>query len=424
MSFLISSSGLTTRHVLHQYGALSRTYSTPVRPLVESIAYVISARFNSRSTRPAAKSARPASSSERPILQRGAKVTKVGDESARKAWPSSNSMRTAGQPSVAYFLKNPAVQPAKPPHLTKPFDSTRSVDDAQRRQDKNPGNEYLHEYKESGAHLWSTTHERIPLLWHGIWSLLAVAGVYGTLAYLDVKAGIPSSDGSQLPERATLSQSWYLTPTVISEGIKATWNALDDITITFILVNTAMWLPPARRLLGRSGLRGLRPFQVSHHSWLYGAKQAAYEGVLLVLFLPGVVHYFDGDFFHIAAIMTSVPLITLNFWNLGVRYNLIPPISMILGPRYGNYAIFGVYCVAYATEKMWVPQTLIFRLEPWSLLLAQVSVCGVFLARGPAVLRLVAMVCIGLPTLIEHVLTPYRRLCLVLCLAAHMPYAT
>lgn len=418
MSFLISSSGLTTRHIL-QYGALSRTYSTPVRPSFQSIAYKISARFNSRSTRPAAKSTRPASSSERPTPQRGAKVTKVGDGSVNRAWPSSNSVRIARQPSVANFPKKPAVQPAKPPHLTKP---TRSVKDVQPRQGKSSGNEYSHKDQESDAYLRSTTRG---LMWSGIWSLLAVANTYGLLAYLDVKAGIPSSDGSQLPERPTMSHSWYLTPTVISEGIKATLAGLDGVTIGVILANTAMWLPPVRRLLGRSGLRGLRNYQVSRHSWSYGAKKAVGEGVPLVLFLPGVVHYFDGDVFHIAAFMISVPLITLNLWNLAVRCNLIPPISMILSPRYGGYAIFGVYCVAYATEKMWIPQTLIFRLEPWSLLLAQVSLCGYFLARGPTIsAKCTAMVCIGLSTLIEHVLTPYRRFCSVLCLAAHMPYST
>jgi hypothetical protein len=423
MSFLISSSGLTTRHVL-RYGALFRTYSTPVRPSVQSIAYIISARFKSGSTRPAAKSARPASSSERPTLQRGAKVTKVGDGSASKAWPSSNSMRTAGQPLVAYFPKLPAVQPAKPPHLTKPSDPTRSMKDVQPRQGKSSGNESLHEDQESDAHLRSTTHRQNPLLWSGIWSLLAVAGTYGILAYLDVKAGIPSSDGSQLPERPTLSQSWYLTPTVISEGIKATLAGLDSVTIGFILANTAMCLPPIQKLLARSGLR---PFQVVNHSWSLAARYAVEEGVFLVLFLPGVVHYFYGDPFHIAAFAISVQLITSNLWNFATRYNFVPAVSKMLGPRYhcyGNYAIFGVYCVAYATEKMWVPPTLIFRLEPWSLLLAQVSLCGYFLARGPVFARLITMVCIGLPTLIEHVLTPFRRFCSVLCLVAHMSYAT
>ena len=362
--FFLSSSGLTTRRIL-QHGALPLAYSIPVRPSVQPIAYIISARFNSGSTKPAAKPARPASSSKRPLLQRRAKVTKVGDESASKEWPSSNSLDS-----------------------------------------------------------WPNTHGRIPLLWPSVWSLLAVAGIYGTLAYLDVKAGIPSSDGSQLPERTTLSRSWYLTPTVVSEGIKATWNELDGITIGIILANTAMCLPPIRKLLGRSGLPGLRPFQLAQHSWSYGAKQAVKEGLLLVLFLPGVVHYFDGDLFHIAAFVISVPLITSNLSKFAVRFNFIPDVSMTLGPHYSNYAIFGVYCVAYATERMWAPHTLIFRLEPSSLLQALVFWYGYFLTRGSALARHASFVSIGLPALIEHMLTASRRFWSVLCLAAHMPYAT
>jgi hypothetical protein len=251
-----------------------------------------------------------------------------------------------------------------------------------------------------------------------------VAGVYGTLAYLDVKAGIPSSDGSQLPERATLSQSWYLTPTIISEGIKATWNALDDIAIISILVNTAMWLPPARRLLGRSGLRGLRTFQVSRHSWSYGAKQAAYEGVLLVLFLPGVIHYFDGDVFHFAAFANSVLLITACLGVFALRYKSIPVENLSIAPRNIISAIIGVYCVTYATERIWIPPALIFRLEPWSILLAHVFYCGLKMARGPMLARIAYLVLHRPSNAIEHMLTPSRRFCSVLCLAAHMPYST
>jgi membrane associated rhomboid family serine protease len=225
---------------------------------------------------------------------------------------------------------------------------------------------------------------RRKLLWPGIWTLLALAGTYGTLGYLDVKAGIPSSDGSQLPERAQLPQTWYLTPTVISEGIKAGWNELDNLTIGIVVATFAIHLlkrsplPIWERLIHITGEAKWTTFTYTlvNSSWAHAATNMA----ALAWFLPGVVRYFDGDLFHTSAFLISVPLITSYLTHFAYRFNLANGLVLNLGASGSIAAAFGVYCVAYAHEKVWVPQGLILRLDAiyWGLLFAASQAYSMF----------------------------------------------
>lgn len=217
---------------------------------------------------------------------------------------------------------------------------------------------------------------RRKLLWPGIWTVLALAGTYGSLAYLDVKAGVPSSDGSQLPERAQLPQTWYLTPTVIREGIQAGWNELDNLTIGIVAATFAIHLlkrsplPIWEKLIHVTGEARWTAFTypLVNSSWSHAAQNMA----ALVWFLPGVVRYFDGDLFHTSAFLVSVPLITSYFTHFAYRFNMASGLVLNLGASGGIAAVLGIYSVAYANEKIWTPHGLVLRLDAmyWVLLFA------------------------------------------------------
>ena len=217
---------------------------------------------------------------------------------------------------------------------------------------------------------------RRKLLWPGIWTVLALAGTYGTLAYLDVKAGVPSSDGSHLLERAQLPQTWYLTPTVIFEGVKAGWNELDNLTVGIVIATFAVHLlkrsplPIWEKLIHITGEKKWTAFTypLVNSSWAHATTNMA----ALVWFLPGVVRYFDGDLFHTVAFLTSVPLITSYLTHLAYRLNLAFGLVLNLGASGSIAAALGVYCVVYANEKLWLPQGLVVRVDAmyWGLLFA------------------------------------------------------
>jgi membrane associated rhomboid family serine protease len=209
--------------------------------------------------------------------------------------------------------------------------------------------------------------QRRKLLWPGIWTLFALAGTYGTFAYLDVKSGIPSSDGSHLPERAKLPQTWYLTPTVVLEGVKAGWNELDNLTIGIVVATFAIHLlrksplPIWENLIHITGEKKYTAFTYTfvNASWAHAATNMA----ALVWFLPGVVRYFDGDLFHTAAFLTGVPLITSYLSHFAYRFGISTGLVLNLGASGAIAAAFGAYCVVYADEKMWAPQLLVLRID-------------------------------------------------------------
>ncbi|KAJ4350803.1 hypothetical protein N0V95_004416 [Ascochyta clinopodiicola] len=217
---------------------------------------------------------------------------------------------------------------------------------------------------------------RRKLLVPGIWTLLALSFTYLALAFLDVKTGIPSSDGSQLPERAQPPQTWYLTPTVVLEGVKAGWDELDNLTIGIVVATFAIHLlkrsplPIWEKLIHITGEKKWTAFTypLVNASWAHAATNMA----ALVWFLPGVVRYFDGDLFHTAAFLVSVPLITSYIAHFAYRINLANGLIMNLGASGAIAAALGIYCVVYANEKMWLPQGLILRLDTmyWGMLFA------------------------------------------------------
>lgn len=211
--------------------------------------------------------------------------------------------------------------------------------------------------------------QRRKLLWPGIWTVFALAGTYGTLAYLDVKAGIPSSDGSHLPERvsAQLPQTWYLTPDVIVQGAKAGWKDVDNLTIGIIVATFAIHLlkrsplPIWERLIHINGEKLWTTFTYPfvNADW----KHAATNMVSLYWVLPSVVRYFDGDLFHTSAFLLSAPLITSYLNHFAYRFGISTGLVLNLGASGAIAAAFGAYCVAYANEKLWSPQGVFLRLD-------------------------------------------------------------
>ncbi|KAF9691081.1 hypothetical protein EKO04_011121 [Ascochyta lentis] len=217
---------------------------------------------------------------------------------------------------------------------------------------------------------------RKKLLVPGIWTVLALSVTYLTFAFLDVKAGIPSSDGSHLSERTQVPQTWYLNPTVVFEGVKAGWNELDNLTIGIVVVTFAVHLlkrsplPIWENLIHITGEKKWTAFTypLVNTSWAHAATNMA----ALAWFLPGVVRYFDGDLFHTAAFLVSVPLMTSYLAHFAYRLRLANGLVMSLGASGVIAAALGVHCVVYADEKMWLPQGLVLRLDTmyWGMLFA------------------------------------------------------
>lgn len=209
--------------------------------------------------------------------------------------------------------------------------------------------------------------KRRQLLWPGIWTLLALTGTYGTLAYLDVKAGVPSSDGSQLPERTQLPQTWYITPTVVIEGVKGCWRDLDYLSIGIISVTVAVHflkkspLPIWENLIHITGERKWTAFTypLVNTSWGHAAANMG----ALIWFMPSVVRYFDGDLFHTSAFFVSIPLITSYITHFAYRFNFASGLVLNMGASGAIAAVFGAYCAANPHEKVWVPWSLVFRLD-------------------------------------------------------------
>lgn len=217
---------------------------------------------------------------------------------------------------------------------------------------------------------------RRKLLWPGIWTVLALAGTYGTFAYFDVKAGVSSSDGSQRPDRTQLPQTWYLTPTVVLEGAKAAWNELDNLTIGIVVATLAIHLlkrsplPIWENLIHVTGEAKWTAFTypLVNSSWGHAVQNMT----ALTWLLPSVVYYFDGDLFHTAAFLVSVPLITSYLTHFVYRLNLASGLVLNLGASGAIAAAFGVYSVAYANEKLWTPPGLVLRLDAmyWAMMYA------------------------------------------------------
>jgi membrane associated rhomboid family serine protease len=206
---------------------------------------------------------------------------------------------------------------------------------------------------------------RVKVLWPGIWTVFALAGTWGTLAYLDARLS-PSAE-TQLPERATIPQSWFLTPTVIKEGVIAGWNELDNLTIGIVVASIGVHLlkrsplPIWEKLIHITGEKKYTAFTYPfvHGDWSHLAQNSH----ALIWFLPAVVHYLDGDVFHAAALFVSVPLLTSYLSHFAFRWGLLKGIPLNMGSSGVGAAIIGAFCVAYPDEKVWVPNLFVLRLD-------------------------------------------------------------
>ncbi|KAH6633522.1 hypothetical protein C7974DRAFT_375596 [Boeremia exigua] len=383
MSFLTPGLSPTTR-CISKCGIPFRSQFTLHNQCPVSMVFV---RFKSRVARPTpSKTAKPVS---RPAALDNTTMKKgsANLDPTKKASLLLNSLRKSARPAPAAssavkpasLSARPAVKPASkvvpaPPVSTV---SPRSFMKEPPPQNHESEDEVLLEIdaKEEAIQRRIEIMRR-KVLWPGVWTLSALVGTYVTLAYLDVKTGVPSSDGSHLPERAQLPQNWYLTPTIILEGAKAAWNELDNLTIGIVVASLAIHLlkksplPIWEKLIHITGEAKWTAFTypLINSSWTHAVQNMA----ALAWFLPGVVHYFDGDLFHTSAFLVSVPLITSYVTHFAYRFNLASGLVLNLGASGAIAAAFGVYCVAYAHEKVWAPPALILRLDAmyWGLIFA------------------------------------------------------
>ncbi|KAH7066450.1 hypothetical protein FB567DRAFT_551384 [Paraphoma chrysanthemicola] len=216
--------------------------------------------------------------------------------------------------------------------------------------------------------------DRTKLLWPGIWTFFALTGTYAGFAYLDARYGSSPVSLEQLPARAKLPQDWFLTPTVIREGIKAGWNELDKLTIGIVVASIAIQLtrksplPFWERLMHITGEKKYTAFTYPfvHSSWGHLAQNM----FALCWFMPGVVRYLDCDYFHAAALFASVPLITSYLQHFAFRWGPATGVPLNMGSSGAVAAMFGAYCVAYADEKVWLPSFIVVRLDAkyWAIL--------------------------------------------------------
>jgi membrane associated rhomboid family serine protease len=210
--------------------------------------------------------------------------------------------------------------------------------------------------------------KRVKILWPGVWTVFALAGTWGTLAYLDARSSNASQAiDSQLAERAKIPQSWFLTPSVVMQGIKAGWNEFDKLTIGIVVATVGIHflkrspLPIWEHLIHITGEKRYTAFTYPfvHSDWAHLGQNML--GV--VWFLPAVVHYLDGDKFHAATLLVSVPLITSYLEHFAFRWGAVTGLPLNMGSSGAMAAIIGAFCVAYPDEKVWVPNFLIFRLD-------------------------------------------------------------
>lgn len=210
----------------------------------------------------------------------------------------------------------------------------------------------------------SIVKQRRKLLWPGIWTLFALTGTFSTLAYLSAR--FPPHP-EQVSHHAELPQDWWLTPTIIREGLKAGWDGLDKLTIGIVVTTVLVHLlkksplPIWEKLIHITGEKRYTAFTYPfvHLDW----SHAGMNTLFLVWFLPDVVRYFDGDTFHAAAFWASPPLITSFLQHFSFRFGWTSGIPMNVGSSGAVAAIFGAYCMLYPDEKIWLPALAVLRLN-------------------------------------------------------------
>jgi membrane associated rhomboid family serine protease len=211
---------------------------------------------------------------------------------------------------------------------------------------------------------------RRKLLWPGIWTILAVTGTCGTFAYL--------SGTKQLLARAQIPQTWWLTPTVVTDGFKASWNELDKLTIGITAVVFGIHflkkspLPIWESLIHITGEKRYTAFTYPyvHNNWGHVIQNV----FGLCWFLPGVMYYLGDNKFQAAAVFTSIPLITSYLQHFAFRWGTVNGIPLNMGASGAVAAMLGAFCTAYPNEKVWIPNFFVLRVDA--------IYCGLFFAAS------------------------------------------
>jgi membrane associated rhomboid family serine protease len=279
-------------------------------------------------------------------------------DSSRKAALLLNRLsKTDGKiPSISKVTAKPVPAPAKTPRLAG---GSSLIADASETIDID-GNEEAIQRR--------IVHNRTKLLWPGIWTFFAIAGTYGGFAYWDARSNRHlASDDVQLPKRTQLPDSWFLTPTVVKDGVKAGWSELDKLTIGIVLAIVGIHLmkksplPFWEKLIHITGEKRYTAFTYpfAHVSWGHLSQNV----FTLCWFMPGVVQYLDGDLFHTSALFVSVPLLTSYLQHFVFRWGPVSGIPLEMGSSGAIAAMFGAFCVAYPDEKVWLPSFAVVRLD-------------------------------------------------------------
>lgn len=303
----------------------------------------------------------------KPAPKSSPQAAKSQAEASRKASLLLGRLSKSSKSSSVHIQKAPK-DAAMPPTSATEWSKVRPANEAKGQKPIDP-----HEVEYAIQKILPVNRRK--LLWPGIWTFCAVACTYGTLAFLDVIYDSETASGkSEQPERTTAPEPWWLTPTIVTEGLKAGWNELDGLTIGIVLATAGVQLmkrsplPFWQHLIHIPGEKKYTAFTYSfvHVHWPHLGLSTFY----FCWFLPSVVQYFDGDLFHTTAFLASVPLITSYLQHFAFRWIPIKGVSLNLGSTGAAAAVFGAFCMAYPDEKVWLPYSVIFRptAELWAAL--------------------------------------------------------
>lgn len=146
------------------------------------------------------------------------------------------------------------------------------------------------------------------------WTFFALTDTLSTLAYFSARFPQHTDQSSS---HAELPKDWWLTLTIVREGLKAGWNGLDKLTIGIVVTTVLVHylkrtpLPTWENLIHITNKKKYTAFTYSfvHVDWGHVCTNVFF----LARFLPDLKRYFDGDTFRAAAFWASLALITPSF---------------------------------------------------------------------------------------------------------------
>jgi membrane associated rhomboid family serine protease len=237
--------------------------------------------------------------------------------------------------------------------------------------------------------------KRKNLLWPGLFTVVSIAGIYYGFAYLDERFDLQDND---LAPAARRSQSWYLTPTVVSEGFVNYWKELDKMTIGVMALYFGLHL--VKRMPNKfweklPHIAGERTWTLATYSLVHSSNQGVFSAIFyLAWFMPAVVRYFDGDYLHLSAFYFSVPILLGVLTHLRFKgKNAIRGIPVEMGSSGALSALVGAYTMINPWEKVWFVVTGPFRVD------------AIYIAGGMVlneIWRMYKLRGTGLPATISH----------------------